>query len=394
MKGLARALALGAVMRLPVAEPVSFDTLRQADVVRAPLDPASAAVSGNGRYVAFTSSAQLAPADTNHQVDLYVLDRQDGLVTLESRGVEGAVAQGDSEHPTISADGHWVAYTVLEKVILRDRVRGETKVVSEGREPVISADGHFLAFTARGRDFLKEDVYVLAIQTGVTRLVSVGKDGTRPPSGWSGMPTISGDGRLIAFASNVPFVPETGKPIPRVYVRDMQANTTNRLAPGSRPAISGDGRYVAFASGAAGLVPNDHNNVWDVFLADLQTGAIELISRGTKGGSANGASTNPAVSNDGRFVAFQSDASNLECTSGCPPSRQDINLVWDVFLADRQSRTITRMSSDPLVGWMEESNGAAIDAAGSVVAFSSRHPFDANDKAHDFDLFIRHLAGR
>lgn len=391
MNRLARAVAIGAVLRLPFNETVSFETVAQADVARAPVDPASAAVSGDGWYVAFTSSVQLAPADTNHQGDVYVLDRADGRVTLESRSLEGRVAQADSEHPSISADARWLAYNVLNKVVLRDRLRGETSVLSQGREPVISADGGFVAFTSTAPDLLKEDVYLLEMRTRVIRRISVDNNGARPPSGWSGTPSISGDGRLIAFASTAPLVAGTDKAVARVYIRDTQANTTTPVAPGWRPAISADGRYVAFASAAINLVANDHNNSPDVFLADLQTGSIEIVSRNAKGASANGASTNAAVSSDGRFVAFQSDASNLVCASGCPQSLEDINLLWDVFLFDRQSRTMTRLSSDPLVAWMEASGGPAIDAAGSVVAFSSRHPIDANDKANDFDLFITHL---
>jgi hypothetical protein len=65
-----------------------------------------------------------------------------------------------------------------------------------------------------------------------------------------------------------------------------------------------------------------------------------------------------------------------------------------VFLFDRQSQTMARLSTDPLVAWMEVSNGPAIDGTGSVVVFSSRHPINASDNASDFDLFIRHLAGR
>jgi hypothetical protein len=83
----------------------------------------------------------------------------------------------------------------------------------------------------------------------------------------------------------------------------------------------------------------------------------------------------------------------MVCASGCPRSFEDINLLWDVFLLDRETRTMVTISTDPLVAWMETSGGPAMDATGSVIAFSSRHPIDANDKANDFDLFIRHLAG-
>jgi len=394
MNRIATAVAIGAMMRLPLTEPMSFDTVAQADVDRAPIDPASAAFSGDGRYVAFISSVQLAPADRNHLGDVYVLDRTDGRVTLESQSLDGAVPQSDSQHPSLSADGRWVTYSVSNNVVLRDRLRGEMKVLSDGRDPSISADSRFVVFTSKAPDVLKEDVYLFDREAGFIRRISVDSTGARPPAGWSGTPSISGDGRLIAFASTASLRPATGNPAVRVYVRDTLANTTNSVAPGWRPAISANGRYVAFASAAVNLVPNDRNNLPDVFLADLRNGSIELVSRGTKGGSANGASTNPAVSGDGRFVAFQSEASDMVCASGCPRSLEDINLLWDVFLFDRESRTMARLSSDPLLAWLEESNGPAIDARGSVVAFSSRHPINANDNAHDLDLFIRQLAAR
>jgi Tol biopolymer transport system component len=393
MNRLAGAIAIGAVMRLPLTEPVTFNTVAQADVHRSPTDPASASVSGDGRYIAFTSSAQLVPDDTNHQADVYVLDRTDGRVTLESANLGGRETEADSEHPSISADGRWVAYNALIDVVLRDRQSGETKVLHEGREPVISADGRFVAFTSKAPDFLKEDVYLFDMQSGVSRRISVDNDGVRPLSGWSSMPSISGDGRLVAFASTA-LVPGAERSTARVYVRDTQTNTTKPVAPGWRPAISANGRYLAFASAAADLAPNDRNNLSDVFLADLQTGAIEMVSRSTKGGSANGASTNAAVSRDGRFVAFQSEASDMVCAAGCPPSLEDINLLWDVFVFDRQSRRMARVSADPSISWMEASNGPAVDADGSVVVFSSRHPTSATDNAHDFDLFIRNLVGR
>jgi Tol biopolymer transport system component len=155
------------------------------------------------------------------------------------------------------------------------------------------------------------------------------------------------------------------------------------------PAINASGRHVAFVSIATNLASGDRNGVADVFIADLQSGSVELVSVSARGGSANGSSGSPALSADGRFVAFQSDASDLVCASACPLDTEDINLLWDVFLLDRQARTITRMSTDPAGGWMEASVGPAIDAAGRVVAFSSRHPTGELDNRNDFDLFIR-----
>jgi Tol biopolymer transport system component len=369
-------------------------TVAQADEYRTSIEPASVAVSGDGRYIVFTSRVQLAPADLNQQRDVYVLDRNDGRVTLESRPVSGVAAQADCEHPSISADGQRLVYNVSNQVMLRDRRHGETKLLSEGHEPVISASGAFVAFTSTATVLLDPDVYLLEISTGVLRHVSVDSDGARPPTGASVMPSVTADGRFVAFSSTARLGGASPKPVATVYVRDTQLNTTKTIGPGLRPAITADGRYVAFVSASPNLVPGDRNNSTDVFLADLQTGSIEAISRTRKGGSGNGASTNPAVASNGRFIAFQSEASDLVCAGACKDSPEDINLLWDVFLFDRQSRRTIRVSSDHDAAWMEDSGGPAMDATGGVMAFSSRHPIDRDDTAHDFDLFIRQLSPR
>jgi Tol biopolymer transport system component len=143
-----------------------------------------------------------------------------------------------------------------------------------------------------------------------------------------------------------------------------------------------------FVSDATNLANGDKNNLSDVFLADVQTGVIELVSRSVAGGSGGGASTNPAISDNGDVVVFQSEASNLVCRASCDRSLDDINLLWDIFVFDRRSRGITCLSRDPKTAWMEPSVGPAISGDGTLVAFSSRHPIDSNDVANDFDLFI------
>jgi TolB protein len=143
-----------------------------------------------------------------------------------------------------------------------------------------------------------------------------------------------------------------------------------------------------FASEATNLVPGDRNRSADVFLRDLRTHSAVLISRSASGGAANGRSGNPVVSADGRFVAFQSQASDLICARRCPAAVEDINLLSDVFLFDRVTGLMIRISAGP-AGWAEESAAPQIDAAGDVIAFTSRHPIDAQDDRNDFDLFVR-----
>ncbi len=137
------------------------------------------------------------------------------------------------------------------------------------------------------------------------------------------------------------------------------------------PSLSGDGRFVAFV-GYSNRVPH-------IFVADLIAGTTRVITNSVRRGLANGQSAQPAMSSNGRFVAFQSEANDLVAL-------EDFNLLWDVFVLDRTTNAITRLSGDQGEAWMEPSSGPSINGTGSIVAFSSRHPTDASDKRNDFDL--------
>jgi Tol biopolymer transport system component len=393
--------------------------------------PAPAGLNTDGRWVAFDSYARLAPADTNNHRDVYVLDRTTGRVTLESLTTEGQVLTGDSAYPRLSGDGRYLVYetavsaadhtAIGTEIVLRDRVRNTTRRVSRGtsedrvpessRAPAISEDGRIVAFASGATDLVAgrdengtmEDVYLFEVATGVVRRISVDSQGVQRPDGASFAPSVSADGRYVAFTSNATLDggearSSSGRPIASVYVRDMQLGVTERVSvcadgmppdgSSSDPAISRDGRYVAFASEATNLVPGDRNRSADVFLRDLRTHSAVLISRSASGGAANGRSGNPAVSADGRLVAFQSQASDLICARRCPAAVEDINLLSDVFLFDRVTDLMIRISAGP-AGWAEESAAPQVDAAGDVIAFTSRHPIDAQDDRNDFDLFVR-----
>ena len=141
-------------------------------------------------------------------------------------------------------------------------------------------------------------------------------------------------------------------------------------------------------SDASDLVRDDRNRAPDIFLFDAKSRTTELVSRSEAGGSANGASTHPAMSTAGTVLTFQSDASDLTCARRCPPAARDINLVSDVFTFDRRTRLVRRISTGR-ASWPEPSIGPALDGIGAVVAFSSRHPRDSGDEGDDFDLFVR-----
>lgn len=407
-------------------------TLPQRDTWRSTSDSPPVSLSPGGRWIAFESYVRLAPADTNNECDIYVLDRTSGRVTLESLTTDGDLLSGGSSGPRVSRDGRFLVFqtallsrdgTVVGTAIaLRDRVQQTTRWVSHSpsgtllggasRHATISDDGRFVGFASSVTDLVAgrdengtaEDVYLFEVETGRTRRVSVDTRGVQLPEGASFAPSISGDGRYVAFTSTArldgsPPRSAAGRPLASIYVRDTKLDVTERVSlpatgnaadgHSSDPAISADGRYVAFASEASNLQSRDRNGSTDIFLTDLRAHAAMLISAGASGGSANGPSRHPIVSGNGRFVVFQSLASDLLCARHCDAASEDINLLWDVFRFDRLTGLMARMSAGDRAGWPEESSSPQIDADGGIVAFTSRHPIDAEDLHNDFDLFVR-----
>jgi Tol biopolymer transport system component len=435
MRGMtiALAVALALLTRANAEDPLdTLLTVPMRDLWGSGATPSSTSVSGDGRFVAFASYARLTPADTNTSSDIYVLDRLSGGVTFESPS-ESATFVGDSAHPRLSADGRYLVFESGVDVVLRDRAqdtatrisrnRSGTLANGRSRHPAISDDGRFVVFQSSATDLTEgpddnggaEDVYLIETATRAIRRVSVDGYGRQRAQGASMAPDVSGDGRYVAFTSTADLrlhtaatsLPAPPKgcvaaecvPVTHVYVRDTQLGLTtlvsvdgssNSLRAASWDAsISSDGRYVAFTSQATNLAQRDRNHTCDVFVRDVRAGTTLLVSGTAEGGTANGSSSKPAISRDGRFVAFQSEASDLVCLRRCPPSVEDINLLSDVFLFDRNTRRVSWISEGPSGGWIEESHTPRLDARGHIVAFASRHPIDAQDVRHDFDLFIR-----
>ncbi len=356
---------------------------------------------------------------------------RNGQVTLEREGTGDDNGQTDRGHPGISADGRFLVYERLRvpadeplrtDIVLRDRRDGTVTVVSGGRDgvpanamsshPAISQDGRVIVFSSSATNLLPgsdangvgPDVYAFDTRDRSLSRISVDSHGVQAPAGTSTTPATNGDGRYVAFTSTAhldrPGTTATpaGAVQPAVFLRDRTRNLTTRIgtAPGGRlpdaaswaPAISADGRYIAFVSAARNLTGTDRNRSADVFLADLHSGSLELVSRNpVNGAAANGPSGTPVLSAEGRFVAFQSEASDLVCTR-CTKNSEDINLLPDVYLFDRVTGTMRRVSGDATGGWMEPSTGPVVDGAGDLVVFSSRHPIDASDTRNDWDLFL------
>jgi Tol biopolymer transport system component len=331
------------------------------------------ALSADGRFVAFGSPdvSKLVAGDTNGQADIFVRDRQSATTERVNLGPGGAQANGYSSGAELSADGRFVAFVSEASnlvagdtngrydIFVRDRQSGTTERVSVGpggaqadgtlgggSRPVISADGRFVAFYSDASNLVagdtngRNDVFVHDRQSRTTERVSIGPDGAQA-IGDSYDPAISADGRFVAFRSwayNLVDGDSNGLDFD-VFVRDRQRATTERVSVGPdgseaigdshQPALSADGRFVAFYSNASNLVPGDTNLRTDIFVRDRQSGATERVSLGFDGAQANSSSYGPALSADGRVVAFRSEASNL--VAG------DINDYHDLFVRDRES---------------------------------------------------------
>jgi hypothetical protein len=258
-------------------------------------------ISGNGRYLVFSSDASnLVADDTNLSPDLFVRDLEAGTTARVNTQVPAPIAFNDPDSFSISDDGRWIAFS------------------TSGWNAGFPVDRNRL-----------DDVYVWDRDTGTTRLVSVEQYGTRAGNDYSRLDQISGDGRYVLFysyATNLTAEPDRnfGRDI---FVRDLQTGATklvtvslngttsqgNNFTFGHGARISTDGRLVTFFAGGDDLAPNDHNGQADFFQRDMAAGTTKLVSvnsSGTNGGD-HGVWNGFDVSPDGRFVAFPSLSTDL-----------------------------------------------------------------------------------
>jgi len=325
-----------------------------------------AAISGDGRFVAFTSAAtNLVPGDANGKEDVFVHDRATGTTERVSVGSSGQEGNADSAYPALSADGRFVAFVSSASnlvegdangkidVFVHDRAAHVTKRISVDSSGVegngdcdylmptaMSADGRFVAFAsaatnlAAGDTNAKYDVFVHDRKTGTTTRASE-SSASVPGNDTSWLASMSGDGRFVVFesyASNLVANDANGEA--DVFVHNVRTGTTKRVSVAENggeaedgcysPTISANGRFVAFDSYASNLVAGDENDAGDVFVHDRKKGTTRRVSVASDGREANGASGFPFISANGRFVAFQSDATDLDGA--------DTNQNTDVYL--------------------------------------------------------------
>jgi Ca2+-binding RTX toxin-like protein len=367
-------------------------------------------MSADGRFVAFASSAaNLVPGDTNNNEDIFVRDLSTNTTTRVSVDSAGNQGNSSSSYSSISGDGRFVAFSSGANIFVRDLSTNTTTSVSvdsagnpgndSSSTPSISANGRFVAFGSNATNLVPgdtnntRDIFVRDTIGNTTTRVSVNSAGNQGNSGSSSAPSISADGRFVAFTSDSNnLVPGDTNNRNDIFVRDLSTNTTARVSVGSAgnqgndasriPYISADGRFVGFYSDASNLVPGDTNNTIDVFVRDLSTNTTTRASVGSAGNQANGASFDVSISSNGRFVAFRSGASNLV------PG--DTNNNDDIFVRDTIDNTTTRVSVSSTGDQATDSSfEVSISADGQRVAFSSRAsnlvPGDTNSA---LDVFV------
>ncbi len=327
------------------------------------------AISADGRYVAFESFASnLVAGDTNAVYDVFVHDRVTGATVRASVDTAGAQADGASRGAALSEDGRFVAFESdatnlvagdtngLTDVFVHDLQTGTTVRASVGAGgtqgdgasgwPALSGDGRYVAFDSAASNLVALDtnaaldVFVRDLQTGVTTRISVDSSGAQGDQD-SDDPSFSADGRVVVFESLAQnLVPGDGNGATDVFAHDLASGVTTRVSvgalgvEGNGPSlaqgthlVSADGRFVAFDSTASNLVAGDTNAGSDCFVRDVLAGTTVRVSVNTAGAQAGAGSRAPWITPDGRFVAFESPATNL--VAG------DNNNMWDVFLRDR-----------------------------------------------------------
>lgn len=302
-----------------------------------------------------------------------------------------APASSAAAEPTGSAGARTVRVSVADGGGQSDR---------PSLDPQISANGRYVAFFSTASNLVPGDtndtwdVFVRDRRAGTTRRVSVSSTGAQADGQAHSNARISADGRYVAFPSYATnLVPGDTNDNSDVFVRDLSTGQTSRVSVSSGGAqangfssfslaLSADGRYVLFDSEADNLVPGDTNGLRDVFLHDRRTGRTSRVSVSSGGGQADHIRESPSISADGRYVAFDSFAGNLV------PG--DTNGFSDVFVLDRRTGRTTLVSRTPAgAPSLYNSFYPTLSADGRFVSFQSESPDvvpgDTNDMA---DVFV------
>lgn len=330
----------------------------------------SPSMSWDGTLLAFESrAANLDPGDMDTTSDIFVKDLTTGNLTLVSTSEEGMKGNGDSHFPTISRDGRFVAFN-----------SASTNLDPDDTDTVI-------------------DVYLKDLWTGEVTVVSTSEAGVKGNGDSSpfGPPSISNDDHRVAFdsmASNLD--PDDSDAQRDVYVKDLTtfdlelASTSDTGVKGDadsalwRDALTSEGTSIVFASSATNLDPSDSDALLDVYLKDLETGDLTLVSTSSFGGKGDGDSVAPSITDDGRFVGFQSAATNF--------NPDDTDPIIDVYVKDLQSGDM-RLASTSDAGEKGDSDSEApLLVGGTGVAFhSTATNLDPGDNDAIADVYVKDL---
>jgi Tol biopolymer transport system component/ribosomal protein L24E len=432
---------------LPSGPPVNWGAAGATTRLKSGGDSYRPWMSGDGRFVAFDSSGKKVadgePADPDAVRDIYIVDNVTGITSRVSKGLNGALANGQSQRPTLSADGRFVAFwsdaTNLVSgdtnnqpdAFVYDRQAGTTirvSVASDGTQgngatqrPVMSRDGNYVAFESAAKNFVGgggivpvggggdtnnvRDIFVHSMATPhSTTRVSVVSGGGQG-NGESVRPSISADGHKIAFhslATNLVSGDTNGKN--DIFVHDLNTGQTTRAsvaADGTQangislsPSISANGNFVSFDSAATNLISGQDGGLDDVFVKDLTTGAISRVSNSTTGGQADAESHDSSISGDGRFVAWWSGATNIVAGDTNTCGKTTSGPCPDIFVHDRSTGTTRRVSvSSTGAQANNESFSPAMSVDGRFVAYDSlaTNLSDSDPTVSGQDIFVHVL---
>ncbi len=366
----------------------------------------SPSISADNRYVVFASTADNLVADDRNSVqDVFLRDLQTGITTRMSKSTAGGDADLASGDPRISADGNWVAFESYatnivpddesygSEIFLYHRPTGSlSRAIPAGfpgeeyqaANPDISGDGRYVVFESQSSTLVAgdtngyHDIFRVDRQTGTIQRVSV-DSAENEGNGWSYRPTISNNGRYVAFQSGSEFTVTDPGSHTNIFVRDIVSGTTTLASvnssevPGDsdsfNASISSDGTSVVFMSLANNLAAVTNYGGYPIYLRNLLTGTTTLVSVLPSNVTADGWASDtfaPSISDDKRYVTFQAYAINQEpvnygqvlysvyrrdlqslTTTVLPPgNRTDLDSIKDVQISPDGTRTIFA-STDP-----------------------------------------------
>jgi Tol biopolymer transport system component len=338
-----------------------------------------------------------------------------------STSTDGVQGNGNSAAVNTSGNGDYVVFESnasnlvnndtngVSDIFLRDRTTNKTVRVSvatgggqadgESHSAEVSPDGRYVVFESFADNLISNDtngtydVFLRDRTLGTTVRVSVSSS-KQQGNGSSSDPCVSPDGSYVVFESNASnLVSSDTNGVTDVFLRDRNQGKTVRVSVSSSkqqgngsssdPCVSPDGRYVVFESLATNLISSDLNNSTDIFLRDRTAGKTVRVSVDSSEHEANSGSYSSVVSPDGQFVAFESFATNL--------IGSDTNGVSDVFLRDRTAGTTVRVS---VSSGKDQGNGYSSDPSmsddGQHIAFeSAASNFYSGDTNGHVDVFVR-----